>query len=388
MKLHIFNPENDLALADGGFNYCPPPAAMHIAKDLASLPLWFAAPGDAVMLQGETDMEYHSRMSEQFGLPKLYESSLQPQITSIAPWGWSPQMRHRVKSMGFAESLLPSNEEIASIRTLSNRKNVIEVLSRLSAQGIEVPPMPVYVESIDSAAEFVNSHQRSVVKAPWSGSGKGILWGIGSFERPMEQFCRGIIRRQGGLLCEHYLNAKVEFAMEFLALEKGVEFIGYSLFNTENGAYSGNILATEEVIEAELCTYIPKESLQKVKGELCRIMCELLKGSGYYGYFGIDMMVYDNGDGARLNPCMEINLRMNMGITALIFYNNFVSNSSTGKYRVEYFKNSGEAFKAHCAMHDAHPLATSNGKITEGYINLSPVTTESKYMAYAIMEQK
>jgi hypothetical protein len=297
-------------------------------------------------------------------------------------------MRHRVKSMGFAESLLPSNEEIASIRTLSNRKNVIEVLSRLSAQGIEVPPMPVYVESIDDAAEFVNSHPRSVVKAPWSGSGKGILWGIGSFERPMEQFCRGIIRRQGGLLCEHYLNAKVEFAMEFLALEKGVEFIGYSLFNTENGAYSGNILATEKVIETELCIYIPKVQLQEVKKQLCSIMGELLKGSGYNGYFGIDMMVYDNGDRARLNPCMEINLRMNMGTTALLFYKNFVSDCSTGKYRVEYFKNSGEAFKAHCAMHDAYPLATSNGKITEGYINLSPVTTESKYMAYAILEQK
>lgn len=388
MKLHIFNPENDLALADGGFNYCPPPAAMHIAKDLAALPLWFAAPGDAVLLQEETDMEYHSRMSEQFGLPKLYESSLQPQITSIAPWGWSPQMRHRVKSMGFAESLLPSKEEIASIRDLSNRKNVIEVLSRLSNFGTEIPPMPVYVESIDDAAEFVNSHPRSVVKAPWSGSGKGILWGIGSFERPMEQFCRGIIRRQGGLLCEHYLNAKVEFAMEFLALEKGVEFIGYSLFNTENGAYSGNILATEEVIETELCTYKPEVQLQEVKKQLCSIMGELLKGSGYNGYFGIDMMVYDNGDGARLNPCMEINLRMNMGTTALLFYKNFVSDCSTGKYRVEYFKNSGEAFKAHCAMHDAYPLAISNGKITEGYINLSPVTTESKYMAYAILEQK
>ena len=59
-----------------------------------------------------------------------------------------------------------------------------------------------------------------------------------------------------------------------------------------------------------------------------------------------------------------------------------------GARMVEYFKNSGEAFKAHCAMLDAHPLATSNGKITEGYISLSPVTQESKYMAYAILEQK
>ena len=386
MILHFFNPENDLALADGGFNYCPPPAAMHIAKDLATLPLWFAAPDDAVLLQTNTYAEYHKRMSEQFCLPRLYENSLQQQITSIAPWGWSPQMRHRVKSMGFAESLLPSKEEVAAIRALSNRKNVIEVLSRLSSQGIDTPPMPKYVESIDDAAAFVNSHSRCVVKAPWSGSGKGILWGIGSFERPMEQFCMGIIRRQGGLLCEHYLNAKVEFAMEFLANENRVEFAGYSLFNTENGAYSGNILATEEVIETELNKYIPKEHLREVKELLCSIMHGLLDGSGYHGYFGIDMMVYDNGEGVRLNPCMEINLRMNMGTTALLFYKNFVSEGCTGKYRVEYFKNSEDALKTHCAMHDVHPLTTSNGKITGGYINLSPVTPESRYMAYAVLE--
>ena len=32
MKLHIFNPENDLALADGGANYCPTPAATRITN--------------------------------------------------------------------------------------------------------------------------------------------------------------------------------------------------------------------------------------------------------------------------------------------------------------------------------------------------------------------
>ena len=36
MILYIFNPENDLALADGGANYCPPPAAALIAHELAS----------------------------------------------------------------------------------------------------------------------------------------------------------------------------------------------------------------------------------------------------------------------------------------------------------------------------------------------------------------
>ena len=33
MQLHLFNPENDLALADGNANYCAPPSALKIAYE-------------------------------------------------------------------------------------------------------------------------------------------------------------------------------------------------------------------------------------------------------------------------------------------------------------------------------------------------------------------
>ena len=42
MNLYLFNPENDLAIAFGGENYTPPPAAQLIGKELSTLPLWYA----------------------------------------------------------------------------------------------------------------------------------------------------------------------------------------------------------------------------------------------------------------------------------------------------------------------------------------------------------
>ena len=42
MNLYLFNPENDLAIAFGGENYTPPPAAQLIGKELSALPLWYA----------------------------------------------------------------------------------------------------------------------------------------------------------------------------------------------------------------------------------------------------------------------------------------------------------------------------------------------------------
>ena len=44
MNLYLFNPENDLAIAFGGENYTPPPAAQLIGKELSALPLWYADP--------------------------------------------------------------------------------------------------------------------------------------------------------------------------------------------------------------------------------------------------------------------------------------------------------------------------------------------------------
>ena len=195
-------------------------------------------------------------------------------------------------------------------------------------------------------------------------------------------FCKGVIRRQGGVVCEHFLNVKQEFAMEFYADVAGVQFVGYSLFTAENGAYQGNMLAPDDDIEEVLTAYISKEKLAAAREALCGIMQKQLSDSGYCGYFGIDMMLYDNGDGCRLNPCMEINLRMNMGVVSRIFYDRFVACGRKGIYRVRFFKQPGEAYGFHMEMQAAHPLVVENSRVVGGYMSLVPVTPENRYVAY------
>ena len=385
MKLYLFNPENDLALADGGFSYCPPPAAMCIANELSCLQLWYAGVEDAVLLPGGQHLEFREKMSALFKLPLAYSQYMQSQITALSPWGWSAQMRHRLKVMSFDNALLPSDEDVAEMRRLSSRVLTIEILTALRNAGIDTPPLPQYVTSLDDAVAFVNSHSRCVVKAPWSGSGKGIMWGIGSAMEPMVNFCKGVIRRQGGVVCEHFLNAKAEFAMEFFAGASGVEFAGYSLFTAENGAYTGNLLASNEEIEKQLSQYVPIDTLTVVKKQLCVILEYVLAKSGYVGYLGVDMMVYDNGDTCRLNPCMEVNLRMNMGVVSRIFYDRFVCVGKTGIYRVRFFKQAGDAYHSHLEMKKRFPLMVKDGRVVEGYMNLVPVTPDNRYIAYVII---
>ena len=386
MKLYIFNPENDLALADGGANYCPPPAAAQIAYDLASLPLWFADRENVVVLPDDVHYSYHKRIAQLFAVAMPYCAEMRSDITACVPWGWSPQIKRRLRVMGIDE-ILPSDDSVSSMRKLSNRRSSIAILEALHRAGVDVPPMPLYFTNPDDVARFVNNRPHCVLKAPWSGSGKGIAWGIGRVETPMEHFYKGVIKRQGGVVCEEFLNGKVEFAMEFFTDGNAVSFAGYSLFNSFKGSYSGNVLASDCEIEGFLSGFIPKEQLLKVKELLPDVLCNLLKDCGYTGYFGVDMMIYESDGALHLNPCMELNLRMNMGMASRLFFDRYVSDGSVGEYRVNFFKKEGEAYSRHLADSKAYPLEITAGRITSGYLELSPVLPENRYSVSVVIHK-
>lgn len=385
MKLYLFNPENDLALADGNANYCAPPAARAIAGDLASLPLWFAGEEACVWLPGEEHVAFAVQMAENFALPAVYNKGLLPQVEACCPWGWSMQMRRRFLAMGVHESVLMTTDGVERVRELSNRRCAIALMERLAATGIDTPDIPLYCTEEADVARFVNSMPRSVIKAPWSGSGKGIAWGIGRVEVPVEHFYRGVIRRQGGVVCERFLDKVVDFAMEFRASHGEVVFAGYSLFTCDGGAYSGNVLASDVEIENFLATFVERGALLGVRVALERELSAMLSGVGYNGFLGVDMLVYRHGNGFRINPCVELNLRMNMGAVARLFHDCFVERGVRGRYFVPFYKKEGEALLVHDVLRERYPLRVENGRALSGYINLSPVTSRSRYSAYVLL---
>ena len=386
MKLHIFNPENDLALADGSANYRAPQFAERIAYDLATLPLWFAPQGDAVLLPGEEHHDFYKKISSLFRLAMPYDMSQAALLTGAVPWGWSAQVKRRLKQLGIEEHLLPTDGRVEAIRMLSSRISSIKILECLKEMGVHTPPLPSYFTDFPSVADYICRRERCVVKAPWSGSGKGILWGIGRVEPPMENFCKGIIKRQGGVVCEEFHDIRLEFAMEFLAADGKVSFAGYSLFNTEKGGYTGNYLATDKEIEELLSQDIPVAQIWNVKSSLTTVLGRMVAEAGYEGYLGVDMMIYKSGGEVLLNPCMELNLRMNMGMVSRTFYDRYVVEGKHGRYFVEFHKEKGKALEAHIAKEQEYSLELQNGRIANGYCNLNPVTENSNYIAYAIIE--
>ena len=102
--------------------------------------------------------------------------------------------------------------------------------------------------------------------------------------------------------------------MLFECHHEGIDFIGYSLFESRNGAYSRNILASNEDIEDIVSTYIPRDTLTAIREGLTSILADTLVGH-YEGFLGVDQMICQ-ADSPVFIPVSEINLRMTMGLIA------------------------------------------------------------------------
>ena len=128
-------------------------------------------------------------------------------------------------------------------------------------------------------------------------------------------------------MVEPYYNKVKDFGMEFQSDGNGnVSYLGLSLFHTSNGAYIGNVLATEVVKWEMISRYVSTDLLDIVHDRICCELGEVFNGK-YRGPFGVDMMLCapaelnDNREltnsNCLLHPCVEINLRRTMGHVAL-----------------------------------------------------------------------
>lgn len=292
MTLYVFNPENDMALADGHPGYTPPVQIQQMRRELWWLPQWWADEEDIVW-NGEERLN----LSDD---------------TRILPWGWSPSLCHQLKQAGVQESLLPSRKELEQIRQLSHRQTAVSLLQELRS---ELPldghfaGNSVLCRSIEEVEETANAFGEALLKSPWSSSGRGLM----KTDNPQwKAWASRILKAQGSVVVEQFLHKVTDFALEFwLDGKGGVEYRGLSLFYTnERGAYLGNWVAPEEQKLAWLAQYIPLQYLQEIRAW----WTARLSRFDYAGPVGIDMMLAQEG----ICPCIEVNWRWTMGLVSCL----------------------------------------------------------------------
>ena len=319
MKLLVFNPEHDLALAANLSNFTAPHAGRQLRTDLGYIPAVWAATDDRVLVENVEDAErrFLRLMRRPFSRFIDKDQIRRYDFSAVDVWGWDLAIRSSLLRWGVDAGLMPTVTQIDAIRQLSHRRYAMQLLNSLQMPGTIGDACET--NQIETIADRLQSGEHLVVKAPWSSSGRGVRFMDGIMNIYDSGWLRHVIEKQGSVMVEPYYNKVKDFGMEFLSDGRGaVSYVGLSLFQTSNGAYTGNILADDEEKEAMISRYIPVDLLKTVQGKICDFMGVLLKDR-YVGAFGIDMMVVrrEDGDGFLLHPCVEINLRRTMGHVAI-----------------------------------------------------------------------
>ena len=294
--MNIFNPEHDLCMANGDANFVPPASALEFGKDCAGLTRWIDQSSD----------------------------------NEVVPWGWDAVLKRRLQKEGVPGSMLPSDAAVAEIRRLSHRRNAVNAsvyVNDFQANADvrllkHLRPISYVreISDINALTPAVEAFGDAVLKAPLSGSGKGLRWArCNELSASDLGWSRNVIAKQGSLMVEKRLEIVQDFAMLFHVGRSEVSFEGYSLFFNDNGIYKGNVLASDAHIFSRILCYVPNELIINVKAALEKYLeCEFL--GKYTGYVGVDMFIYKEAGEYRLAPVGELNVRMTMGLLARRLY--------------------------------------------------------------------
>ena len=417
-RFAVFNPEHDLALANGDAHYLAPRNIREMAHDLAPL------------------MDY---------------------LEWDTPWGWDAAVASHLHKSGIPRQELPNDAMLAALRTRSERITAHHLLLQMLPLTDHITGESYVCRSLDDIKACATQHSHLLLKAPLSGSGKGLRHlnlndnhpssrrstsALTSTFKKIESWADALIRRHGYLTAEPYYDKVQDFAMEFCVTDGQCHFIGYSLFTTDtHGRYDSNLLLSDADIEARLSEYIPRSVLHDVR-HFIEAHTELIvpaewDTSRFPITFGIDMMIVNiigqqpiHPDGNsqlriqnsaaqreqsqaswtsqvlrqvlnyaeparnlkaehynsefKLHPCVEINLRANMGIIAHEVRRHLMAPEATGIYRLALFADHAALAAFDEEQRALYPALYRNGLLVQGYHPLTSTEGNTRHLAYII----
>ena len=358
-----------MALADNKSSFLPPSVIRKMADELSFLPTWIAGPGDVVVVDSVERAEdfcnnIYNKVKMKVGEGVRFASFKEPfkdvcrrlsvdvADAELVPWGWDSYIKRKFEKWGVPQSMLPSAENLEGIRNLSSRRTAVQMLPQIvEAIGRDFCIGESFIiTSLEEFFPLVARYDAVMLKMPWSSSGKGLnVCRKDKVTEKMEGWIANVIEKQGCCIVEPLYNKISDYALEFRTCEGQVSFLGYSKFDTSGqGTYQGNVLMTDDEIEECLgiSLSVDADMVRKARMAVEENVRKMI-APYYNGALGVDMMIVGNSKaGKSLHPCVEVNLRNNMGILShelkrrwipdgdrfAIHYNDFIPNDERKDY--------------------------------------------------------
>ncbi|MBQ0028987.1 MAG: hypothetical protein KBT32_00960 [Bacteroidales bacterium] len=381
-EIWVMNFEHDLALAANDPYYIAPKVARAMNCDLRMLAFWLGETGKTwVMEEGnkrphlnehtqeamqELGIDYTDKFISVSKKGKRMELEVSDELR---PWGWDPSVAFKPISYGVKHPVIPDLEHI---RTWSHRNKTISLLKTLAESGLFDSKQTPIETNDQQLIKTLCENGQYLLKSPLSGSGRGLWWALNGYDFNVERWSKSIIERVGSVMIEPIWRKKSDYAMEFECRNGQVEYVGLSHFEADSaGVYRCNRLEDDEQIEQQIASEIGDDKTVGQLKEAIGLWIIQNIAPNYNGVVGIDMLTGEIGGETRLNPCVEINLRMTMGMAAHEFYRKWVKKGAHGEFATIHCKGEKELQERAATRSQAHPIKISEGKIEEGYLLLT-----------------
>jgi hypothetical protein len=223
-----------------------------------------------------------------------------------------------------------------------------------------------------------------VVKAPLSSSGRGVqIIRRKTLTQPNKEWISGILKQQKYVVIEPWLDKLLDISFQFHVDSKtGLNYLGHTFFETNsNGRYQSTFIHPNE---KGLIPDMEDSEREKIIRTTAMKLKKVLQTSDYNrffeGFLGVDALIFRSGDRLKIQPCIEINCRMNMGILALSCEQQLHPLAS-GKIST-YYDKEADFSEFSEKMKKEFPPKLIDGKLYSGFFALTEPLPGRKFGAF------
>ncbi|WP_430971868.1 hypothetical protein [Sunxiuqinia rutila] len=393
-KIFHFNPTCELALVNGSPYYQAPALLRQFEEELAPIMLFFATANDHVLKENPISEDFKNQLNL-LGLPansivsrKESLEIVQHEPVLLHPWGWSPAESNYLSAYTQPAERDDLTHHLAN-SNLFERKHAVSFCHELMAEHpLDIFPeeekRPRLIQDLPAIEVFLNQHKQIVLKTPLSSSGRGLqVIRKQQLNESNKRWIKTMLDQQGYLVAEPLFQKKTDLSFQFQLKASGeLVYHGISYFETNsNGQYQGHHINPSSSISNR---YFSKETL----ADVAQLLKNQLKKSNYYkqyqGFIGIDALIYETEGKIKLQACLEINPRFNMGILSQKISQK-LHPESQGMYQTYFHpKISYKKFVEEQAK--KNPPLMADLRLQKGFVSLSSPRDNSKFGAYLLLD--